>query len=131
MVVLSKTNTDKICFSSSSSKSSLLTKSTTSTTTTTAGTATTNKETVQPKDSTTTTTIKKEEEEIKRTILETIQLNLYRYNLWTGLYMLEPKERIAINALFGFLFFIWFWYTNMFLRGFLDGWQEGVQTSST
>ena len=126
MVVLSKTNTDKICFRSSSSKSSLLTKSTDSTNATTS----TNNASILPNDSTTTTTNKKEEV-VKHTIIETIQLNLYRYNLWTGLYMLEPKERIAINALFGFLFFICFWYTNMFLRGFLDGWQEGVQTSST
>ena len=124
MVVLSKTNTDKICFRSSSSKSSLLTKSTTDTTD---ATTSTNNASISPKETTTTTTNK----EVKHTIFETIQLNLYRYNLWTGLYMLEPKERIAINALFGFLFFIWFWYTNMFLRGFLDGWQEGVQTSST
>jgi len=45
--------------------------------------------------------------------------------------MLEPRERIAINTLFGFLFLVWCWYTNMFLRGLLNGWNQATFTTTT
>jgi len=88
-MVLSKTNTDKICFPSGSKSSS-----------------------------------EAAQDNRAASISKKIQLYLYRYNLWTGLYMLEPRERVAINTLFSFLFLVWCWYTNMFLRGIIDGWKE-------
>ena len=48
---------------------------------------------------------------------------LYRYNLWTGMYMLEPHERWALNVLFGTLAVMGCLYAFVFWRGFIDGWQ--------
>lgn len=46
---------------------------------------------------------------------------LYRYNLWTGLYMLEQHERIFFH-IFGWLFLCsLFLYVGVFLNGFIDG----------
>mmetsp|Transcript_1241 Transcript_1241/g.1161 ORF Transcript_1241/g.1161 Transcript_1241/m.1161 type:complete len:100 (-) Transcript_1241:168-467(-) len=95
-MVLSKTNTDKICFPSGSKSSSAVAQNHKSS-----------------------------------SISKKLQLYIYRYNLWTGLYMLEPRERIAINTLFGFLFLVWCWYTNMFLRGLLNGWNQATFTTTT
>ena len=50
-----------------------------------------------------------------------IRKAIYRYNLWTGMYMLEPCERQALNAFFGTLAFMGSLYTYVFLKGFLDG----------
>lgn len=51
-----------------------------------------------------------------------IQKALYRYNLWTGMYMLEPHERWALNILFSILATMGCLYTFVFWKGFLDGW---------
>jgi hypothetical protein len=46
---------------------------------------------------------------------------MYRYNLWTGLYMLEQDERIFFH-LFGWVFlFSLFLYLGVFFHGFIDG----------
>lgn len=45
----------------------------------------------------------------------------YRYNLWTGMYMLEPHERFALNVFVGTLAFFGSLYTYVFWKGFLDG----------
>jgi hypothetical protein len=46
---------------------------------------------------------------------------LYRYNLWTGLYMLEQHERIFFH-IFGWMFlFSLFLYIGVFAHGFIDG----------
>ena len=45
----------------------------------------------------------------------------YQYNLWTGLYMLNPNEQAGFHF-FGWLFTICvILYMYSFLRGFLDG----------
>ena len=46
----------------------------------------------------------------------------YRYNLWTGLYMLEPHERWTLNLLFGILATMSCLYACVFWKGFYDGW---------
>jgi hypothetical protein len=46
----------------------------------------------------------------------------YKYNLWTGLYMLEPHERWGLNLLFTILTTMGCLYTFMFWKGLLDGW---------
>jgi Small subunit of serine palmitoyltransferase-like len=50
-----------------------------------------------------------------------IQKALYRYNLWTGLYMLEPDERLWFH-IFGWLFLSSFvTYMGVFAKGFIHG----------
>jgi len=48
----------------------------------------------------------------------------YRYNLWTGMYMLEPHERWTLNILFGLLAVMGVLYTFIFWKGFTDGWKS-------
>mmetsp|Transcript_3968 Transcript_3968/g.4875 ORF Transcript_3968/g.4875 Transcript_3968/m.4875 type:complete len:85 (-) Transcript_3968:394-648(-) len=50
-----------------------------------------------------------------------IRKAVYRYNLWTGMYMLEPHERHALNVLFGTLALMGCLYTYVFWKGFFDG----------
>mmetsp|Transcript_3463 Transcript_3463/g.5782 ORF Transcript_3463/g.5782 Transcript_3463/m.5782 type:complete len:102 (-) Transcript_3463:188-493(-) len=46
---------------------------------------------------------------------------MYRYNLWTGLYMLEQDERLFFH-IFGWMFvFSLSLYMGVFLHGFVDG----------
>mmetsp|Transcript_25151 Transcript_25151/g.58482 ORF Transcript_25151/g.58482 Transcript_25151/m.58482 type:complete len:94 (-) Transcript_25151:492-773(-) len=46
---------------------------------------------------------------------------MYRYNLWTGLYMLNQRERIFFHV-FGWMFLVsLFLYMSVFVRGFMDG----------
>ena len=45
----------------------------------------------------------------------------YRYNLWTGMYMLEPHERHTLNVFFSILAFFGSVYTYVFWKGFFDG----------
>jgi len=54
----------------------------------------------------------------------TIRKAFYRYNLWTGMYMLEPHERLALNVLFTVLATMVLLYTFAFWKGFIDGWNE-------
>jgi len=51
-----------------------------------------------------------------------IQKALYRYNLWTGMYMLEPHERCALNMLFSMLATMGCFYAFVFWKGFFYGW---------
>lgn len=53
-----------------------------------------------------------------------IRIANYKYNLWTGLYMLEPHERWGLNFLFTILITMGFLYTAMFWKGLYDGWKE-------
>ena len=50
-----------------------------------------------------------------------IRKAFYRYNLWTGMYMLEPHERNALNVFFVTLAFMGSVYTYVFWKGFFDG----------
>jgi hypothetical protein len=51
---------------------------------------------------------------------------LYRYNLWTGLYMLEQHERIFFH-IFGWLFLTsLFLYVGVFVNGFIDGFRTEI-----
>eukprot|EP00979_Chaetoceros_neogracilis_P018086 scaffold10550_cov271-Chaetoceros_neogracile.AAC.65 len=52
-----------------------------------------------------------------------IRKAVYRYNLWTGMYMLEPNERCALNFLFAILAGMCCLYTLAFWKGLLEGWQ--------
>mmetsp|Transcript_6444 Transcript_6444/g.9431 ORF Transcript_6444/g.9431 Transcript_6444/m.9431 type:complete len:83 (-) Transcript_6444:348-596(-) len=51
-----------------------------------------------------------------------IKKAIYRYNLWTGMYMLEPHERSAINVIFTVLGVMGCLYTYVFWKGVIDGW---------
>ncbi|GMH63971.1 hypothetical protein TL16_g03855 [Triparma laevis f. inornata] len=47
--------------------------------------------------------------------------NLYRYELWTGLYMLSPAEKILINTFTIVGSALWFYYLGAFFKGFVEG----------
>ena len=46
----------------------------------------------------------------------------YRYYLWTGLYMLEPHERIALHFAVGPIVVALLLYVGVFLDGIREGW---------
>ena len=51
---------------------------------------------------------------------------LYRYNLWTGLYMLEQHERIFFH-IFGWLFLTsLFLYVGVFVNGIIHGFMAEI-----
>ena len=50
------------------------------------------------------------------------RLAVYRYNLWTGLYMLDMTERRFINTVCGILAIATTWCGAVFWRGFYAGW---------
>mmetsp|Transcript_18029 Transcript_18029/g.52232 ORF Transcript_18029/g.52232 Transcript_18029/m.52232 type:complete len:96 (-) Transcript_18029:689-976(-) len=56
--------------------------------------------------------------------LRGIRKFLYRFNLWTGLYMLEFHERLTILAVAGAFSAAAFLYMCVFARGFWEGWNE-------
>jgi len=46
---------------------------------------------------------------------------IYRYNIWTGLYMLDRDERLWFH-IFGWIFLSsFFTYVGVFAKGFFDG----------
>mmetsp|Transcript_22738 Transcript_22738/g.47213 ORF Transcript_22738/g.47213 Transcript_22738/m.47213 type:complete len:116 (-) Transcript_22738:5311-5658(-) len=49
---------------------------------------------------------------------------IYRFNHWTGLYMLEPSERLAFHAVVGIFVTSSCLYTLCFVSGFADGWES-------
>jgi hypothetical protein len=56
---------------------------------------------------------------------------LYRYNVWTGLYMLEPHERIFFH-IFGWMFLCSLvLYLGVFWNGFMDGLMDDDKTRGT
>ena len=46
---------------------------------------------------------------------------VYRFNLWTGLYMLNPYERLIFHLLGWFTFIVSLAYCFVFGSGFLEG----------
>ncbi|GMH85828.1 hypothetical protein TrVE_jg1736 [Triparma verrucosa] len=50
-----------------------------------------------------------------------ISRNIYRYELWTGLYMLSPAEKFLINAFTIIGSCLWVYYMSSFFKGFLVG----------
>jgi len=50
-----------------------------------------------------------------------IRLAQYRYNLWTGLYMLESHERYAFNLVAGTFVIAATVYFGSFVAGFTNG----------
>jgi hypothetical protein len=54
-----------------------------------------------------------------------LQKNLYRFNLWTGLYMLNPYERTTFHVLGWISMIAFLLYGAVFLNGFMDGIQRG------
>ena len=50
----------------------------------------------------------------------------YRYYLWTGLYMLEPHERMAFHVVVGPIVVAFCLYVGVFCRGVAEGWREGA-----
>mmetsp|Transcript_2227 Transcript_2227/g.3012 ORF Transcript_2227/g.3012 Transcript_2227/m.3012 type:complete len:80 (-) Transcript_2227:54-293(-) len=50
-----------------------------------------------------------------------IRKGIYRYNLWTGMYMLEPDERRPLNLFIGTLSFLGSLYAYVFVKGFVNG----------
>eukprot|EP00565_Helicotheca_tamesis_P001910 CAMPEP_0185727462 /NCGR_PEP_ID=MMETSP1171-20130828/3145_1 /TAXON_ID=374046 /ORGANISM="Helicotheca tamensis, Strain CCMP826" /LENGTH=94 /DNA_ID=CAMNT_0028396039 /DNA_START=141 /DNA_END=425 /DNA_ORIENTATION=- len=49
---------------------------------------------------------------------------IYRYNLWTGLYMLEPHERLVFHALMALFVCCVCLYWGVFVRAFWVGWRD-------
>mmetsp|Transcript_28755 Transcript_28755/g.41784 ORF Transcript_28755/g.41784 Transcript_28755/m.41784 type:complete len:97 (-) Transcript_28755:427-717(-) len=52
---------------------------------------------------------------------------IYRYNLWTGLYMLEPHERYVFNASMAVFVCCVCLYWGVFVRAFWVGWRDAVE----
>lgn len=51
---------------------------------------------------------------------------IYRFNLWTGLYMLNPYERLAVHAVGWFTLLVSLSYFSVFWSGF----QEGIRQAN-
>merc|ERR1712032_213150 len=51
---------------------------------------------------------------------------LYRFNLWTGLYMLNDREKIVYHLLIWFIIILFLVYVYVFLSGFKQGLLDGV-----
>jgi len=49
---------------------------------------------------------------------------LYRYHLWTGLYMLETHERIAFHIVVGPVMLAACLYVGVFFDGIVQGWRS-------
>jgi hypothetical protein len=49
---------------------------------------------------------------------------LYRFNLWTGLYMLNPYERLAFHIVFWFSMSVSLLYFSVFWSGFMEGMRQ-------
>ena len=48
----------------------------------------------------------------------------YRYYLWTGLYMLEPHERVALHFVVGPIGLALVLYVGVFINGIREGWES-------
>lgn len=51
---------------------------------------------------------------------------MYRFNLWTGLYMLNRKERVVIHLVGWFSLTVSFLYVYVFWKGFVEGFRESM-----
>jgi hypothetical protein len=50
---------------------------------------------------------------------------MYRFNLWTGLYMLNPYERFIFHVVGWFSFTVSMLYIYVFWKGFVEGFRRG------
>ena len=57
----------------------------------------------------------------KFAITRTIKLWQYRYNLWTGMYILDAPERFVVNVILGSVLSALGYVTLMFWIGFVHG----------
>ena len=55
---------------------------------------------------------------------------MYRFNLWTGLYMLNPYERIVFHLVGWFSLTVSLLYVYVFWKGFFEGFREEPQPST-
>lgn len=51
---------------------------------------------------------------------------MYRFNLWTGLYMMNPYERIVFHLVGWFSLTVSLVYVYVFWKGFAEGFREGL-----
>ena len=51
---------------------------------------------------------------------------IYRFNLWTGLYMMNPYEKIVIHLVGWFSLTVSFLYVYVFWKGFVEGFRESM-----
>jgi len=51
---------------------------------------------------------------------------MYRFNLWTGLYMLNPYERVVFHVIGWFSFTVSLLYVYVFWKGFVEGFRESI-----
>lgn len=58
-----------------------------------------------------------------------LKLYLYRFNLLTGLYMLEPHERVLFHLVVGIFTTTICLYLGVFGRGFVAGWSSVTMTT--
>lgn len=56
-----------------------------------------------------------------------LRKGVYWYNLWTGLYMLDPREKLVINVVITILVAMSCLYTVAFWKGVVEGWNEVAQ----
>mmetsp|Transcript_13742 Transcript_13742/g.33286 ORF Transcript_13742/g.33286 Transcript_13742/m.33286 type:complete len:107 (-) Transcript_13742:164-484(-) len=91
-----------------------------------------------PKSSSTTTTPTRAAPRKKRNLTNTnsdnlcnydgpISIWMYRFNLWTGLYMLNPTEQVLFHIIFWVSIGVSLLYFSVFWSGFM----EGVRSSSS
>ena len=59
-----------------------------------------------------------------------IRKAVYRYNLWTGLYMLEVHERVVFHTIVALFFASACLWSFFFASGFLQGWRNVEAASS-
>ncbi|VEU44945.1 unnamed protein product [Pseudo-nitzschia multistriata] len=51
---------------------------------------------------------------------------IYRFNLWTGLYMLNPYERFVFHLVGWFSFTVSLLYVYVFWKGFIEGFRHST-----
>lgn len=51
----------------------------------------------------------------------------YRFNLWTGLYMLNPYEQLVVHVVGWFSLIVSLTYLFVFWSGFMEGLQQSTE----
>ena len=59
-------------------------------------------------------------------VVKTFKIFIYRFNLWTGLYMLEKHERFAFHVAGWCCTAAILLYIGVFMRGFMEGFLEAA-----
>ena len=57
-------------------------------------------------------------------VVDFLKRSIYRINLWTGLYMLNPRERATFHIFGLFVVVSFILYVIVFWKGFIDGYTQ-------